>query len=452
MPAMESAADRGPWKPLVAVLLLVSLTAGLTACRGFFGQAPIALLDVNPRTDEEVPVEVLFDISGSNDPDGTITSYVLDFDDGSTQTGSDVSAAIPPHTYTVAGTYTVILRVTDNDGRIGMDSEIVVIGPAMLTFASDRGVDGDYDIWRMKANGTDAQIVLNTPEDEFFPDLVRGTRGKIAYASNAAQTPSTATWEIWTMTVEGNHANQLTTQTLSNQLEPSWSSDGTKIAYASNVAQTPSMTTWEIYTMPAAGGSPTKLTSQSPSCAIAPAYSPVNDDLVFVSCDNTAPSNKSSIWLLPAGGDPGDAYKLKDTTGEDGAVSPAGFLTGLSPALGLPAGMGISKPAWSPGGTKLAFSTDKDGDIDIYVMDADGNNLKTLEAYVVGLLGTPVSDITTDKHEFCPYWLEDGSGLVFVREEDSGAYNLYKVSFSTGLVTQLTSDGTGNNVTPAAKK
>jgi Tol biopolymer transport system component len=85
-------------------------------------------------------------------------------------------------------------------------------------------------------------------------------------------------------------------------------------------------------------------------------------------------------------------------------------------------------------------------------MDADGNNLKTLEAYVVGLLGTPVSDITTDKHEFCPYWLEDGSGLVFVREEDSGAYNLYKVSFSTGLVTQLTSDGTGNNVTPAAKK
>ncbi len=162
MPAMGSAADRGPWKPLVAVLLLVSLTAGLTACRGFFGQAPIALLDVDPRTDEEVPVEVLFDISGSNDPDGTITSYVLDFDDGSTQTGSDVSAAISRHTYTVAGTYTVILRVTDNDGRIGMDSEIVVIGPAMLTFASDRGADGDYDIWRMKANGTDAQIVLNT--------------------------------------------------------------------------------------------------------------------------------------------------------------------------------------------------------------------------------------------------------------------------------------------------
>jgi Tol biopolymer transport system component len=349
----------------------------------------------------------------------------------------------------------VILRVTDNDGRIGMDSEIVVIGPAMLTFASDRGADGDYDVWRMKANGTDAQIVLNTPEDEFFPDLVRGTRGKIAYASNAAQTPSTATWEIWTMTVEGNHANQLTTQTLSNQLEPSWSSDGTKIAYASNVAQTPSMTTWEIYTMPAAGGSPTKLTSQSPSCAIAPAYSPVNDDLVFVSCDNTAPSNKSSIWLLPAGGDPGDAYKLKDTTGEDGAVSPDLFPSGLGSPLYLPSG--ISKPAWSSDGTKIAFSTNKDGDIDIYVMDADGDDLETLEEYVEGLVGTDFSDtITTIADEFCPYWLEDRSGLAFVKKVGTADYNVWVVSFSTGVVTervkQLTSDGTGNNVIPAGRR
>jgi len=449
MPAMESAADRGPWKPLVAVLLLVSLTAGFTACRGFFGQAPIALLDVDPRTDEEVPVEVLFDISGSNDPDGTITSYVLDFDDGSTQTGSDVSAAIPPHTYTVAGTYTVILRVTDNDGRIGMDSEIVVIGPAMLTFASDRGADGDYDIWRMKAgDGSDQQRVLNTPFDELFPDLLRVTRNKIAYAAEDA-----ASWNIWTMTVEGDYTTQLTTQTLSNQLEPSWSHDGTKIAYASNAnaAQTPSATTWEIWTMTAAGTSPAKLTSQSPSCAIAPAYSPVNDDLVFVSYDNAALSNKSAIWFLPAGGDPGDAYELYDSTGEDGAVSPASFPSVLGWPLYLPSG--ISKPAWSHDGTKIAFSTDQgDGDIDIYVINANGMGAQTLEKYVEDLLGmTFVNTITTDEDEFCPYWLEDGSGLAFVRK-GTADYNVCVVSFSTGLVTQLTSDGTGNTVTPAGRK
>lgn len=444
MLATRDASGGKRWKPLLAVLVVIGLMMGLAACRGFFGQAPIALLVVTPTDDEEVPVEITFDIAGSTDPDGTITSYVLNFDDGSTQTGSDVSAAISPHAYMVAGTYTVILRVTDNDGRIGMDSEIVVIGPAMLTFASDR--DGDYDIWRMKAgDGSDQQRVLNTSVDELFPDLLRVTRNKIAYAAEDA-----ARWNIWTMTVEGNYTTQLTTQTPSNQLEPSWSHDGTKIAYASNAAQTPSTTTWEIYTMPAAGGSPTKLTSQSPSCAIAPAYSPVNDDLVFVSYDNTAPSNKSSIWLLPAGGDPGDAYELKDTTGEDGAVSPAGFPSGLGSPLYLPSG--ISKPAWSSDGTKIAFSTDQDGDIDIYVMDSDGTDLETLEAYVEGLLGTTFSNtITTSDDEFCPYWLEDRSGLVFVKM-GTADYNVCVVSFSTGLVTQLTSDGTGNNVIPAGRR
>jgi Tol biopolymer transport system component len=448
---MGSAADRGPWKPLVAVLLLVSLTAGLTACRGFFGQAPIALLDVDPRTDEEVPVEVLFDISGSNDPDGTITSYVLDFDDGSTQTGSDVSAAISRHTYTVAGTYTVILRVTDNDGRIGMDSEIVVIGPAMLTFASDRGVGGHYDIWRMKAgDGSDQQRVLNTPFDELFPDLLRVTRNKIAYAAEDA-----ASWNIWTMTVEGDYTTQLTTQTPSNQLEPSWSHDGTKIAYASNAnaAQTPSATTWEIYTMTATGATQAKLTSltsQTPSYwAIAPAYSPVNDDIVFVSNKGASggASGGSSIWLWDDSAS--SASLIKDTSGQDGAVSPASFPSVLGWPLYLPSG--ISKPAWSPDGTKIAFSTDQDVNINIYVMDADGSDPKTLEAYVVGLLGTTVSGITTGADEFCPYWLEDGSGLAFVRK-GTADYNVCVVSFSTGLVTQLTSDGTGNTVTPAGRK
>ena len=29
-------------------------------------------------------------------------------------------------------------------------------------------------------------------------------------------------------------------------------------------------------------------------------------------------------------------------------------------------------PAWSPDGSRIAFASDRDGDWDIYVMDADG--------------------------------------------------------------------------------
>jgi Tol biopolymer transport system component len=420
---------------------------GLAACRGFFGQAPIALLIITaPADDQEVPVAVTFDMSGSNDPDGTIASFDLDFGDGSTHaTGTDVSV-VQTHTYTVAGTYTVKLTITDNDGRIGMDSDAVTIGPAMITFASNRS---DYDIWRMQADGSDLSKLLETSRDELFPDLVRGTRGKVAYAAEDG-----TGWDIWTLTVVGENNAQLTTQSPSNQIQPSWSYNASKIAYASNYGegQTPPLsTTWEIYTMTATGGSQTQLTTQSPSWAIAPAYSPVNDDIAFVS-DKNATGNRSSIWLWDDSAS--TASEIYDSDGRDGDASPN--LTGLQTALNLPTDAGISKPAWKPDGTKIAFSRERTvgGIIDIYVIDSDGTDAETLEEYVEGLTGTTFSDtITTDKDEFCPYWLEDNSGLVFVREETAGNFNIYKVSFSTGAVTQLTSSAApDNNVSPTSKK
>jgi TolB protein len=34
--------------------------------------------------------------------------------------------------------------------------------------------------------------------------------------------------------------------------------------------------------------------------------------------------------------------------------------------------------AWSPDGTQIMFHSDRNGDVDIYVMDADGNNSMNL--------------------------------------------------------------------------
>jgi len=421
----------------MVLLLLIGLSVGLSACRGFFGQPPIALLGVLlPADDQEAPVTVTFDMSGSNDPDGVIVSYELDFGDiSSPVTGVDVTD-VQSHAYTLVGTYTATLTVTDNDGRIAMDSDTITIGPAMITFASDRG--GDYGIYRMRADGSLLGAVLDVPgTEEFFPDLLRGTRDRIAYCSDAL-----GNWDIYTMSVTGGSISPLVVQTAS-EVQPSWSHDGSKIAYATGV-QTPS-DSWEIWTLSLAGGIPSQLTSQSGSWAVAPAYSPTGDDLLFVS--DAGATGGSAIWLWDDS--MSGSSLLYDSGGRDGDASPAGF-GGLG--LGLPSGVGISKPAWSPDGSKIAFATDQAGNIDIYVVNADGTGDESLETYVNNGLATPVTAGTVTSpsaDEFCPYWLEDGSGLIFSRES-GGAYALYKVSFETGDVTPLTA--LGNNVTPAAER
>jgi dipeptidyl aminopeptidase/acylaminoacyl peptidase len=69
-----------------------------------------------------------------------------------------------------------------------------------------------------------------------------------------------------------------------------------------------------------------------------------------------------------------------------------------------------SQPAWSPDGTKIAFTRlDADFDIlgDIWVMDADGSNQINL---------TPTAPGADNFHEYQPSWAPSGTQLAFVRE------------------------------------
>jgi len=435
MSGSKSTVRRNLKRLVMAVGLVAILAGGLTACRGFFGQGPIAFLVMNAGGDTEVPVTVAFDLSGSSDPDGTIVSYELDVGDGTVYEGTDLTVAIP-HPYTQAGSYVVLLTVTDNDGRIGMDLETIVIGPAMIAFASNRS--GQYDIYRMLADGSGEGAVDVTDDDELFPDLVGTTRGEIAYAAE-----DNVSWNIWTMDVSGSGLSPLTSQTASNQIQPSWSYDGTQIAYASNDTQTPTTTTWEIYIMDVDGTNVEQITEQSPSWAIAPACSPVNDDVVFVSdADSTG---DSSLWLLHDGSaeevfDPGAGERAGD-------ASPA--VTIASVDLRLPTDAGISRPSWSPDGALVAISVSDGAETDLWVIDPYGTYAELLEDYIDETYAVTAADVNTADNEFSPYWLEDGTGIAFVSDRD-GDYQIYRVIFATGVVTTLTE--TGDNILPASER
>jgi hypothetical protein len=119
----------------------------------FFAAAPLL----------EVGVPVDFDAGSSSDDDGTIVLYEWDFDyDGSTF-NVDATGVTATHTYLTAGTYTVMLRVTDNDGLMDDYTEQFTIGDA--TYSTIGGtVDGLVGVLELQNNGgDDLSINANGP-------------------------------------------------------------------------------------------------------------------------------------------------------------------------------------------------------------------------------------------------------------------------------------------------
>jgi len=76
----------------------------------FEGEPPVA--DFSVPSNASTNQTIVFDASGSFDEDGVIISYLWDFGDGKTGTGSS-----PSHIYETPGEYHVILTVTDNKGN-----------------------------------------------------------------------------------------------------------------------------------------------------------------------------------------------------------------------------------------------------------------------------------------------------------------------------------------------
>jgi PKD repeat protein len=95
-----------------------------------------------------------FDASDSNDPDGTIVKYEWDFGDGSRITGIKSTN----HLYESAGSYTIKLIVTDNNGITNQDTCSITIEelPSSYSFnpIADASVDSDYPYTNYGDDGT----------------------------------------------------------------------------------------------------------------------------------------------------------------------------------------------------------------------------------------------------------------------------------------------------------
>ena len=104
----------------VSRTVVVSAPSAATSGNG----APVAQFVASP-TSGAAPLTVDFDATSSSDADGAVISFAWDFGDGGRASGSTAN-----HTYNGAGTYSVLLTVTDDDGAKDTTTRTIQVSAA----------------------------------------------------------------------------------------------------------------------------------------------------------------------------------------------------------------------------------------------------------------------------------------------------------------------------------
>jgi TolB protein len=134
-------------------------------------------------------------------------------------------------------------------------------------------------------------------------------------------------------------------------------------------------------------------------------------------------------------------------------------------------------PAWSPDGSKIAFTSSRDGNPEIYVMNRDGSGVQRLtnhpsidttptwspagsqiafvsdrtgspQIYIMNVDGTGVDRITFESHCDRPTWSPAPLNEIAYSSR-SGAGNIIKVFDFATRNTRAVTDSIGNNESPA---
>lgn len=245
--------------------------------------------------------------------------------------------------------------------------------------------------------------------------------------------------EIYVMDADGSNVKRLTNNR-ADDVNPIWSPDGRRILFDSERDGNR-----EIYVMDADGGNQIRLTRDnavdststwSPDGSLiafasnrdtGPAYNPYNMDIYLMNSDG---SNVRRIVDDPEY-DVGpqwspDGRKILFMTGRNGNFDVYDMNADGTGQRNLTADYDKSDgaPVWSLDGQHIAFSRRIEGKEQIFVMDADGGNLKRVTH--------------NSANNGLPGWSPDGSKLVFQTDQD-GNLEIYAISVD-GELAQLTDD------------
>ncbi len=214
--------------------------------------------------------------------------------------------------------------------------------------------------------------------------------------------------------------------------EPKWSPDGRRIAFASN--RLGSFNLFVVRVDPLTGQADqasVRQVTQGLNWDASPDWSPDSTLLVFSSNRGTGERLLYAVDVEDAGGGVGE-------------------VAGRTVSLLTPGDTGADQPAWSPDGTTIAYTSDREGTKDIWVMDVTvtaGAHGRVVTAGNHRRLTTDAASATALDEQ--PAWSPDGRYLLFVSDR-SGTPDVYRLDLDRpGAAPVLLAAGAGTQTNPA---
>jgi Tol biopolymer transport system component len=269
-----------------------------------------------------------------------------------------------------------------------------------ISFTSFR--DGGLgDIWTMNPDGTHLRKLTEGPlydaQSDWSPD---GQWIAFRRGPNASQRLG-----VWKMNLYGG-AQTLLAQgdpavPAQNVTQPAWSPDGRGLLFRASLPPFPDSDIWWMDTT----GSGRHLVAHIAGEQLYPSYSP---DMSTIAFTTPLTSTDRAIFTMAA-----DGSRLSTVFDVSGAYD--------------------SAPAWSPDGEQIAFESDQDGDMEIYVMNVDGSDVRQMTDNTI--------------HDEGPVWSPDGKRITFTSGPGDLDGDIWVMDSDGSGRTQLT-DSPGRDESP----
>jgi Tol biopolymer transport system component len=262
---------------------------------------------------------------------------------------------------------------------------------------------------------TFALLALVTLALPLLSDNLRWGRGQLAF-----ETDRDGNWEIYVLDVATGLERNLTRRT-AQDLSPSWSPDGSQIAFHTDEDGDG---TAELFVIDADGGNPHRLMPPDGGNNWRPSWSPDGERVTYmmgyqliqvVNVSDGLAQNYgrgfSPSWS-PDGG------RLIYYADPDGHLNTDIYMLDVRTKRAYNLTMNAANdwsPAWSPDGHTIAFVSMRDGNNEIYLIDA----LCTADISRIGGCPRTVHRLTDSlQNEIAPAWSADAHELAFVSKRD----------------------------------